>query len=65
MRQAVLPRLLPGGLPALPAGELSRERQRAKGVPGGGLYAALDRTGVAFASTPDLTTPWVRPVAIS
>ena len=32
MRQAVLPRLLPGGLPALPAGELSRERERAKGA---------------------------------
>jgi hypothetical protein len=32
MRQAVLPRLLSGGLPALPAGELSRERRRAKGA---------------------------------
>jgi hypothetical protein len=29
MRQAVLSRLLPGSLPALPAGELSSERRRA------------------------------------
>jgi hypothetical protein len=28
------------------------------------LYAALDRAGVALASTPYLTTQWVRPVAI-
>jgi hypothetical protein len=27
------------------------------------LYAALDRAGVALASTPYLNTPWVRPVA--
>ena len=28
-----------------------------------GLYAAVDRAGVALASTPYLTTPWVRPVS--
>jgi hypothetical protein len=27
------------------------------------LYAAVDRAGVALASTRYLTTPWVRPVA--